>query len=428
MRKNHTFIHIILVFLLIFTLSSCGQNSEISSSINPDGTHQDVAGQDVQSDVQNDLVPITHISYADSLSAQAPSDKGIYILQSIFPSSVNVFYIDLATKQEIFLCTTPNCKHNTSDCTSYLPLDEQEYGYSIFYFNDAVYLTQCATNAKRPPHISRMEKDGSSLQDICFLDEGENFTGKLFGYGDNEILIEITHVSVEGQTEKRLERIDCNSGKRNIVVEYPNDSYYGLMAAVNNRLAFIKIDETGYQYFWVTPSSSDISLEECAKTEPIGTLFDDKVMTYTIQSDYLCKVNTESKEISATNLITGQVYEFKYPNNLASATWVGLTHLFDDNFALSVDSESGLTQILLNSETGDLTNEVYSLSKTNNYQIIATIQDQVVCYIRSDERMLANQAEYGLSGETCYIDVFAIASKEEFLQGNVGAEISVPVG
>lgn len=248
------------------------------------------------------------------------------------------------------------------------------------------------------------------------------------GYGDNEILIEITHVSVEGQTEKRLERIDCNSGKRNIVVEYPNDSYYGLMAAVNNRLAFIKIDETGYQYFWVTPSSSDISLEECAKTEPIGTLFDDKVMTYTIQSDYLCKVNTESKEISATNLITGQVYEFKYPNNLASATWVGLTHLFDDNFALSVDSESGLTQILLNSETGDLTNEVYSLSKTNNYQIIATIQDQVVCYIRSDERMLANQAEYGLSGETCYIDVFAIASKEEFLQGNVGAEISVPVG
>lgn len=428
MCKKRVLIHIIASFFFMFTLTSCGQNSEISNSMDLGGIHQGTDKQGTQSTAQNHSVPITHISYTDSLSTQAASDSGIYVLQSIFPSSKNIFYIDIATKQEIYLCATPNCKHNTPDCTSYLPLDEQEYGYCIAYFQDAIYLIQCATNAKQPPHISKMEKDGSSLQDVCFLDEGENFTGKLFGYGDDEILVETTHVSEDGKSEKRLERINCSNGKRNTVVVYPNDCYYGLMAAVNNKLAFIKINETGNQYFWVNPSSDNISLEECAKTEPIGTLFDDKETTFTIQGDWLCKVSTESKEISATNLITGQVYEFQYPNNLISSDWFGLTYLFDDNFALTVSSsEDGLTQILFDSETRELTEQTYSITKANSYQIVSAFDDQVVCYIRSDEHLLEDQAEYGLSGEICYIDVFGTTSKENFLQDTGWTEIRAAV-
>lgn len=41
--------------------------------------------------------------------------------------------------------------------------------------------------------------------------------------------------------------------------------------------------------------------------------------------------------MSATNLVTGQVYEFDYPASDPNITWVGLQYLFDDRFALSCD-------------------------------------------------------------------------------------------
>ena len=427
MSKKHRFLPVMALVLLMFTVTSCAQNSESTAPADSVGIQQGADEQNVQSDAQNSPVPITHITYNDTLGKWAAGDNGVYVLQDVFPAGVNILYIDLATKQEIFLCSAPNCKHNTPDCTSYLPLEEKEYAYCIAYFRDAIYLIQCATAAKQSPHISRMEIDGSGLQDVCFLNKGENFTGKLFGYGDNEILIETTYVSENKQSGKRLERINCSTGERNVVVEYPNDSYYGLMAAVDNKLAFIKINETGNQYFWVNPSSSNISLEECAETAPIGTLFDDKTTTYTIQGDYLCKVSTESKELSAENLITGQMYEFQYPDDSMNFDWLVLTQVFDDNFALTTSNPEGnMIQILLDSETGELTDKIYTITKTNAHQIVASFGDWIVHYIRSDERLLENQAEYGLSGETCYLDVFGIATKEEFLQDSGGMEVSVP--
>lgn len=431
MRKNHAVLPKIAIFCLALALTACGQTGSPSNATTSVNLRQEATEPDVQSEAQGQPVPITHISYTDTLAIQAASEDGVYVLQNIFPTSENIFYIDVATKQEVFLCATPNCKHNTTDCTSYLPLEEGEYGHNIAYFQDSIYLFQCATHAKQPPHLSRMDKDGSNLQDVCFLDEGENFIGKIFGYGDDELLVEIYHVYENGQSSRRLERINCNSGERNVVVEYPDNDYYGLMAAVDDRLAFIKIDSAGRQYFWVDPSSGDLSLEECAKTAPLSPLFDDEQTTYTIQGDYLCKSGTAPKELTATNLITGQVYEVPVPDGLTEDDWFGLAHLLDDQFALTFYSsppESSLVQILVDPETGALTEQKYTISKTNGRDVIATIQDQVVYYLRSEERKLENQTEYGLVGETCFMDVFGIASKEDFLQGNAGTEVCAAVG
>lgn len=427
MRTQNIFTHIIILVFLALLLVSCKQAQERTSQIGHIEAGQGDVERNPQPDSQHDVVPISHVSYTDSLTSFAPAKDGVFILQNIFPASENILYLDFETKQEVFLCTSPNCKHNTTDCPSYLPLEDQEYGYNIFFFNDEIYLVQCAINASRPPHISKMGIDGSNPKDICFLDAGENFTGKVFGYGDDDILIETTHTFEGGQTEKRLERINCNSGERNVVAYYPSDSYYGLMAAVNNKLIFIKIDDTGNLYFWGDLSNDNISLADCAANAPIGTVFDDEKITYSIQGDYLCKVDIAIKEISATNLTTGQVHMFQYPSDLSDDTWFGLNYLFDDNFALIASTPNiGITKRLFDANTGNLTNHTYPISKTNNHQIITTTDNQVVSLIRSEERPMENQAEYGLSGVVCYVDVFGITPKAEFLQGDIGTEISIP--
>ena len=377
-----------------------------------------------------DPIPITHIAYQDYLGNYAFTPEGMYCSHQIYPASQSLFYLDAASRQELFLCAVPNCRHDSDTCSSYLPLTDAAYTYSLCYHNDALYLIQCATGDNVRPHIAKMMPDGSGLQELCTLEDGENFAGRLFGYGDS-LLVELYTLSPDGHTTKQLEAINGTTGSRETLVTYPDGGRYIMMGAADNKLIFLCTDELGYQYFWVDPARPDLSLESCAREFPLTEVFDDQTLQYSIQGDYLCKVDQDRQEMSATNLVTGQVYEFDYPASDPNITWVGLQYLFDDRFALSCDEKNGDTVTtvctVLDTDTGKPTDVHYTVTREQNRQILAVYGDQVLYKDHTAEVPLRNQTEYGLANEVTYVDVFRMADKDTFLQGLEGEIVTGPL-
>lgn len=373
--------------------------------------------------------PINHITYQDYLSNRACTPEGMYSVQYIYPASQNLFYLDAESGQQLFLCAVPNCRHDSEACSSYLPLRDAANGYSLCYHNDALFLIQCSSGEDLRPHISKMKPDGSELQELCVLEDGENFTGKLFGYGDS-LLTEIYSVTPEGQTTKQLEKINCDTGSRETVVTCPDGGRYTLMGAAGSRLIYLYMGDQGYRYFWVDPAQSEISLETCAEETPLTEVFQDEVLHYSIQGDYLCKVDREQEELAATNLLTGEVYSFEYPAADPNISWVGLKYLFDDHFALTYDQKNGDTvcnvTTILDTATGKPTDVSYSEARDQMRQVIAVYGDRVLYFDHDEEVPLRNQTEYGLVNESTYISVYKMAGKEDFLQGLDGEVVADP--
>lgn len=52
----------------------------------------------------------------------------------------HIMYMDFATKQEVYLCSEPGCKHNDKKCTAVLPEGEFEEECLIFIWNNTLYI------------------------------------------------------------------------------------------------------------------------------------------------------------------------------------------------------------------------------------------------------------------------------------------------
>lgn len=396
-------------------LSGCAKTPQAETGTTP-ATSESSAG-----------TPVTHIAYQDYLSNRACTPEGMYSVQYIYPASQNLFYLDVQSGQQLFLCAVPNCRHDSETCSSYLPLRDAANSYSLCYYNDALYLIQCSAGDELRPHISKMMPDGSGLRELCTLEDGENFAGRLFGYGDT-LLVEIYSVTPEGQTTKQLEKINCETGSREPVVTCPDGGHYALMGAAGSRLIYLFMGDQGYQYFWVDPAQSGISLETCAEEAPLTEVFDDEAVHYSIQGEYLCKADREQEELSATNLSTGEISSFEYPAADQNISWVGLEYLFDDHFALTYDKKSGDTvcnvTTILDTATGKPTDVSYNVTREHLRQVIAVYGDQVLYFDHDEEVPLRNQTEYGLVNENTYVGVYKIVDKEGFLQGEDGEVVA----
>ncbi len=105
-------------------LPSDGQGAN-SAADGVSGTAQDSEwGQDAP-DVAVENGSLITLSSEEQSHLRAYTDAGFYYLtpekqRAVGNDACNIKYIDFATKQEIFLCDSPNCTHDTPDCNSYV--------------------------------------------------------------------------------------------------------------------------------------------------------------------------------------------------------------------------------------------------------------------------------------------------------------------
>lgn len=373
--------------------------------------------------------PITHIANYDMLGDTAASPEGLYEVCSVRLGSCNLLYVDAATRQETYLCATPNCTHDSESCNSYLPLEERRYGYQLFFFNGYLYAAQCTPIESQGPYLMRMDPDGTNREIVLELENGERFSGMLYGYGDR-LLLQISRVDENGNSETCMEIFDPQTGERerlfSLQLEPGGKESASLMGAAGTSLIFLKSDEEGRQYYKVDLARENPTLEQ-GQTNLLGPEFDETSLYCTVQGDYFCTYDIAAGRLSWENLLTGQKKEFPLPQLSGEETVYGLALLYDDQFALSMSSsEKDSMNLLLNPETGESTGVYYYPTRESGYDILADFGDELLYRVRTDERPLEGQAAYGLVGEVSYHNVYAMVSKEDFQSGIPGEEIPFP--
>lgn len=373
--------------------------------------------------------PITHIANYDMLGDTAASPEGLYEVCSVRLGSCNLLYVDAATRQETYLCATPNCTHDSESCNSYLPLEEGRYGYQLFFFNGYLYAAQCTPIESQGPYLMRMDPDGTNREIVLELENGECFSGMLYGYGDR-LLLQISRVDENGNSETCMEIFDPQTGERerlfSLQLEPGGKESASLMGAAGTSLIFLKSDEEGRQYYKVDLARENPTLEQ-GQTNLLGPEFDETSLYCTVQGDYFCTYDIAAGRLSWENLLTGQKKEFPLPQLSGEETVYGLALLYDDQFALSMSSsEKGSMNLLLNPETGESTGVYYYPTRESGYDILADFGDELLYKVRTDERPLEGQAAYGLVGEVSYHNVYAMVSKKDFQSGIPGEEIPLP--
>lgn len=373
--------------------------------------------------------PITHIANYDMLGDTAASPEGLYEVCSVRLGSCNLLYVDAATRQETYLCATPNCTHDSESCNSYLPLEEGRYGYQLFFFNGYLYAAQCTPIESQGPYLMRMDPDGTNREIVLELENGECFSGMLYGYGDR-LLLQISRVDENGNSETCMEIFDPQTGERerlfSLQLEPGGKESASLMGAAGTSLIFLKSDEEGRQYYKVDLARENPTLEQ-GQTNLLGPEFDETSLYCTVQGDYFCTYDIAAGRLSWGNLLTGQKKEFPLPQLSGEETVYDLALLYDDQFALSMSSsEKDSMNLLLNPGTGESTGVYYYPTRESGYDILADFGDELLYKVRTDERPLEGQAAYGLVGEVSYHNVYAMVSKEDFQNGIPGEEIPFP--
>lgn len=373
--------------------------------------------------------PITHIANYDMLGDTAASPEGLYEVCSVRLGSCNLLYVDAATRQETYLCATPNCTHDSESCNSYLPLEEGRYGYQLFFFNGYLYAAQCTPIESQGPYLMRMDPDGTNREIVLELENGECFSGMLYGYGDR-LLLQISRVDENGNSETCMEIFDPQTGERerlfSLQLEPGGKERASLMGAAGTSLIFLKSDEEGRQYYKVDLARENPTLEQ-GQTNLLGPEFDETSLYCTVQGDYFCTYDIAASRLSWENLLTGQKKEFPLPQLSGEETVYGLALLYDDQFALSMSSsEKNSMNLLLNPGTGESTGVYYYPTRESGYDILADFGDELLYKVRTDERPLEGQAAYGLVGEVSCHNVYAMVSKEDFQNGIPGEEIPFP--
>lgn len=370
-------------------------------------------------------LPIIHLSPLDRLSSIAFADDGIFVLENLYADSQNILYIDSKTKQEVFLCSSPGCSHDTEACPSFLSA-KGGYGYQIACYQNRLFLFQNESADGTAPFVMQLDINGENPQTICTLQSGESFSGKVFGYGDS-LLIEIAKTDGSANST-RLEKINCTTGAQETLFQYPQDAYYSAMTSIENYLVYISIVNDEYQYFKVDPAINNLSLSDCKQNSPLGPTFDNSNLSCSVQDPYLCSVDYTNQQITAENLIDNQVIHFAWPEDEDLGNVLGLNHLLEDRFALMAEDSNGdWHTYVLDAETGTPNGIDLFGTKMQPRELICRFNNEVLYLSRIETRTLLHQSENGLSGEICYVNIYGFMSDSDYLSGLPGQEVSFPM-
>lgn len=262
-------------------------------------------------------------------------DKGYYYI-GFGKEGYNIKYFDYAAKQEIFLCSKPNCKHNTKECPSFLEfIDESQ----IFVYNNHLYLI--STTAKEEemsmggengfmignvnqtsPSIYIMDLDGTNRKKIfeCPSEIGmipcaiEGNTLYAFFTKNKSISIG-TNKTTTLETERKLVSIDLESKKYKEIHNSKNQSLLGIYK--NNLVIeeivykedpekFLKNDQAGIQN--LINSTRKIKLFNLETMQEIEVYQDvyKNIETMMFYGDTVYFLASKGKKIESINVETKQ--------------------------------------------------------------------------------------------------------------------------
>ena len=154
---RRTFLLVILLVTLLNIITGCDSNHPSDTSIS------------AQSDSSVSLDSATHniresdyriAAKPDVITRGSSSENGFY---QVLPHNghSNLMFIDYATAQQVYLCSSPSCDHSSNMCSSYI----ESNGYAVFpaVYNDTVLLIYNSMG-NQASRIEKMDADGANRE------------------------------------------------------------------------------------------------------------------------------------------------------------------------------------------------------------------------------------------------------------------------
>ena len=172
---------------------------------------------------------------AGSIGRGAQGESGYYYVDlSEDNTYANIHIIDEESHQDVILCSSPNCEHNTDSCPAYLSLTE-DYMPDLLYFDQKVILFFPGMNApdvQVHPHIDLLNSDGTNRQILYTFEANQEFGSGIAG-GNEKLYFILSTYEIE-QTKDELVCLDITDGSLETVC--PLDDFCFLEGAFGGQL------------------------------------------------------------------------------------------------------------------------------------------------------------------------------------------------
>ena len=171
----------------------------------------------------------------DSIGHGTEGEEGYYYATTSEDySHGNLRFIDKASHQDIALCASPNCKHDTDACPSFIDT-QKDYLPSLVFTDGKLVLFYAGFNSpdiQINPRIDVMNADGSDRRTIYTFEANQEYSNGIAG--DNQFLYFILNTYNAESTVTELVKLDMDSCELKTICEV--DPYSFLLGSYGNKL------------------------------------------------------------------------------------------------------------------------------------------------------------------------------------------------
>lgn len=255
-----------MTLLLTLPLFGCGGSAS-----------QAAAWQDTSA--QNSAV-FTALQRSSGWNYGGYAKDGFYYVSSAVreDGSANLMYLDYTTMQTIYLCSQPNCSHDTEACTSYLPYSAGGILCSVvgkqlvLVFPGNVH-SAAPVSSTVLPHIEVMGLDGADRRTTVTFEASQQINRPLVTDGTN-LYCELDTVTEDANMNTELIRVNPGTGTSETVCPLNQEWVKG---GAGSRL--ILLDANGC-YTAFDPATGEREAIRTVSNASIDSLLQDTTLVY----------------------------------------------------------------------------------------------------------------------------------------------------
>lgn len=144
------------------------------------------------------------------------AENGYYYVQAREDGSINVLYMDYASKTRTVLCATPNCEHDNEMCTGWI--SSKQGGVVPLSTGEKLFLVSRGNDMVEPyiarPQVIQMDLNGDNRKQLLQLDANEELVPPFLGNDNGIVCVYKNFQNTESglQREEAIVYIDVKTG------------------------------------------------------------------------------------------------------------------------------------------------------------------------------------------------------------------------
>ena len=359
-------ISVIMLVIMLMMLASCGKNENTPQE---DETPGPEPGETISLEVVFNEVGKTIMNYGGG------NERGFYdviprvwnIGEQISTGEFdnNIVYTDYETKNRVYLCNDPACKHDSESCTSYIKSSSNAAVFPIgenlicFRFGKT---NGTASKEEDLCAVIVMDLNGSYRRTLYTLDPKEAFSQPLIVLADDKrIYFQISSLDENNNINKNVVSLNIETGEKKDVTKI--STVYMLVSAYDDCMLFY---DTGTQTNMIYSLSDNSMTEGLAGVSGVykGSLSID--LEYDVErGDYQKIFQAKNLTVVISDMKDGSVRRFgPYPMEDDHGP-AGLTDVYDKHvcvtYITNLQTSSDTVVYILDYDTGNyVKNQLYS--------------------------------------------------------------------